>query len=226
MTRARAAPTDIEKDWPERLRRLVSSLGIEDPRLTVAFLTIPRHRFVDPPWDAEAYLDTPLPVGPEATISAPHMVALQAEWAKIEPGLKVLELGSGSGYLLAILAMLVGPTGHVTGLEIEPALVRRSRTVLAELGLSATTTVLQGEAGHPDAPGGPFDRVLVSFAVPAPVPRSWAHELRPGGFVVAPVTEEGETRLERLRPTATGWEVEPGPPCVFVGQKGRSPSPL
>lgn len=198
---------------------MVAVAGVRDPRVAQAMCELPRHWFVPPLQVPLAYEDVPLPVGLEATISAPHMVALQLETARLSPGLRVLELGSGSGYLLALVARLVFPGGRVVGVEIEPELVERSRSVLGALGGSEVPTVVEGSAES--APGGdPFDRLIVSFAQPEPIPEAWGRALRPGGLLVVPLQAGGAAFLETWRKDPSGLvQAERGPACLFVPAK-------
>ena len=122
-------------DWGAKATRLVASLRTGDALVDSAMRRIPRHRFVSMGLWPTAYVDTPLPIGPEATVSAPHMVALQLSLARIRPGQRVMELGSGSGYLVAIASLQVGPEGLVVGVEYEESLVERSLRTLVRLGI-------------------------------------------------------------------------------------------
>src|SRR5205809_1122643 len=105
-------------DFPaERVRmvdRLVRSGYLKDAAVRAAFLAVPREAFVRPEDRAAAYQDVPLPIGSGQTISAPSMIAIMLEEARLEPGERVLEIGTGSGYHAALLASLVGPRNVVT----------------------------------------------------------------------------------------------------------------
>jgi protein-L-isoaspartate(D-aspartate) O-methyltransferase len=99
-----------------------------------AFRRVDRARYTAAPYRGEAYVDSPLPIGFGQTISAPHMHAACTEelLAQLQPGARVLDVGSGSGYLTAVFAGLVRPGGRVTGVEVVPPLVERSRQALQE----------------------------------------------------------------------------------------------
>ena len=132
------------------------------------------------------------------------------------PGLRVLEIGSGSGYLAALIAEMVRPGGRVTGLEIDAELASESRLPLAELGYDDTVTIqaTDGRGGWPrDAP---YDRILVSFATPEIFPE-WAGQLATPGILLAPVGPARVQVLKRLRRDRKGDRVEEGPQCIFVG---------
>jgi protein-L-isoaspartate(D-aspartate) O-methyltransferase len=196
---------------------MVRALGPLPPEVAAAMGRVPRHRFVPPALEGEAYDDTPLPLGPpHSTISAPHMVAMQLEWAELRPGLRVLELGCGSGYLAALVAELVRPGGRVVGVEREPDLVASARDRMAELGYTGTVSVHLGDARAGAPADAPFDRILVSFATPEIFPE-WTAQLATPGILVAPVGGSGGQALKRLRRERTGDRVEHGPAVIFVG---------
>jgi protein-L-isoaspartate(D-aspartate) O-methyltransferase len=206
-----------DRSWQERAAAMVDAIGPVDPLVAEALRRVPRHRFVPLAVASEAYDDTPLPLGPaRSTISAPHMVALMLEWAELTPGLRVLELGSGSGYLAALAEMLVRPAGHVTGIEIDRGLVQESQTILAELGDQRSIEIHGADARDGWAPGAPYDRILVSFATPQIFPE-WTSQLATPGILLAPVGPADGQVLRRLRRGSEGDRVEDGPPCIFVG---------
>jgi protein-L-isoaspartate(D-aspartate) O-methyltransferase len=208
--------TADEASWQERAAAMVSSIGPMPPAVAAALRRVPRHRFVPSSLEGEAYDDTPLPLGPaRSTISAPHMVALMLEWAELVPGLRVLELGSGSGYLAAGVAELVRPGGRVTGVELDELLADTSRAVLRELGYSDSVEIQSADARAGWLPGAPYDRVLVSFATPAIFPE-WIGQLAVPGLLLAPVGPANGQVLRRLRHERDGDRTEDGPRCIFV----------
>ena len=107
--------------------------GISDPRVLDAMLRVPRHEFVPEPYRAQAYEDHPLPIGDDQTISQPYIVALMLESLQLTPHDKVLEVGTGSGYVTALLAELAE---QVFSIERHASLAERARTLLAVIGLS------------------------------------------------------------------------------------------
>ncbi|MCI4353048.1 MAG: protein-L-isoaspartate O-methyltransferase [Thermoplasmata archaeon] len=208
---------DAAAPWEERAREMVDALRPLSPRVADAMLRVARHRFVPAELASEAYDDTPLPLGfAGSTISAPHMIALMLEWAELVPGLRVLELGSGSGYLAALLAELVRPGGRVVGVEVESRLAEGSKLRLAELGYGEDVAihVSDARAGWPlDAP---YNRILVSFATPMIFPE-WTAQLGSLGVLLAPVGPGRGQVLQRLRRGPNGDRLEDGPECIFVG---------
>jgi protein-L-isoaspartate(D-aspartate) O-methyltransferase len=202
--------------WPEQAAAMVAAIGRMDPKVAAAMRRVPRHRFVAPELADEAYDDTPLPLGrTKSTISAPHMVALMLEWAELTPGLRVLELGSGSGYLAALIAELVRPGGRVIGLELEPGLAAESQTTLAALGYDDIVEIHAADARAGWPAEAPYNRVLVSFATPEIFPE-WTRQLAFPGMLLAPVGPRSGQVLRRLRHLPDGDRVEEGPRCIFV----------
>ena len=112
--------------------RQLQRRDITDPRVLVAMGTVPRHRFVPEAMASRAYGDYPLPIGEDQTISQPYIVALMTQWAEVQPGDKVLEVGTGSGYQAAVLAEL---TEKVLSIEIRPELARRAAAAPERTGL-------------------------------------------------------------------------------------------
>ncbi|HEV2449572.1 MAG TPA: protein-L-isoaspartate O-methyltransferase [Thermoplasmata archaeon] len=207
-------------EQPPRLReareRMVAVLGILDPRIAVAMRAVPRHRFVPAEYASLAYSDEPLPLGPpESTISAPHMAALQLAALDLRPGLNLLEIGSGSGYLLALAAELLGPRGHAVGVEREPSLARRASALLAELGYGPRAEVVEANGALGWPPRAPYDRIVVSAATARLRPQ-WRGQLREGGRLVLPLGSAAVQRLVTLRAGPEGDRYESGPAVQFV----------
>ena len=179
-----------EKDEEEfkKLRKLlVEGLEgfVQDKRVLGAMLRVPRHRFVPEYEQRAAYVDMPLEIGHGQTISAPHMVAMMCEILELAEGHKVLEIGSGSGYNAAVMAELVGKTGHIYTVErIEP-LVNFAKENLKEMGYDNVTVLLEnGSMGYPHY--APYDRIAVTCAAPY-IPETLLEQLKPGGIMVIPV---------------------------------------
>lgn len=156
--------------------------GIDDARVLDAMRKVPRHRFVPDELADQAYLDQPLPIGHEQTISQPYIVALMSQLARPQPGDRVLEIGTGSGYQAAVLAELAV---EVYSIEIVTPLATRAALLLRRLGY-ANLAVRSGDgyAGWPEH--APFDAIVVT-AAPERVPAPLLEQLRPGGRLVIPV---------------------------------------
>jgi len=205
-----------ELDWRTRAGRMVSSLGTLDPRVAQAMREVPRHEFVPVALASAAYEDTPLPLpAGDATISAPHMVALQLEWAELAPGLRVLEVGSGCGYLAALVAQLTAPEGTVDGVELVPALPHEARRRVERLGFADRVRFIEGDGSDRVGERGPYDRIIVSCATRQLFPL-WLRHLAPHGTVVAPVGDAWGQELVRYREDDPLGPLDRGPRCAFV----------
>lgn len=154
--------------------------------ITAAFLAAPRSQFLPENIRSHAGDDMPLPLGHGQTNSQPSTVADMLRLLDIAPGMKVLDVGAGSGWTTALLAELVGPTGRVIGVERVPELTRGAQAALAA-GHWPQAEVRQATARQLGIPGeAPFDRILVS-AEAQRLPRSLVDQLVEGGVMVIPV---------------------------------------
>ena len=168
--------------------------AISDPRVLDAMLRVPRHEFVPEPYRAHAYEDHPLPIGDGQTISQPYIVALMLESLQLAPNDKVLEIGTGSGYVTALLAELAA---QVFSIERHAALAENARNVLTALGYANVQVITgDGTLGLPTA--APFDAILVSAAAPD-LPSALLAQLRDGGRMIIPVGSENSQQLQFIR---------------------------
>jgi protein-L-isoaspartate(D-aspartate) O-methyltransferase len=130
----------------------VAARGVKDPRVLAALRAVPRHLFVPEAKRSHAYADRPLPIGHDQTISQPYIVALMTELAAVDPGQKVLEVGTGSGYQAAVLAAL---GAKVWSIEIVEPLARRASAQLASLGYAVQVRHGDGYRGWPEVAPSP-----------------------------------------------------------------------
>jgi protein-L-isoaspartate(D-aspartate) O-methyltransferase len=192
--------------------------GVFDPRVLMAMRKVPRHKFVPPAQQDQAYGDYPLPIGEDQTISQPYIVALMTEILDVKDTDKVLEIGTGSGYQAAILAELAA---QVYSIERIPSLAAKARKVMEELGYTNVhIKVADGTLGW--AEEGPFDAIMVTAGAPQ-VPRPLTEQLAPGGRLVIPVGDQWSQTLTLVRKTKEGLKFEYHGGCRFVrliGQHG------
>lgn len=188
------APPDFEDaDRKEERRAMVeeqiNARGVEEEKVLEAMRRVPRHRLVSERQRSAAYRDRPLPIGHGQTISQPYIVGMMTETLDLDPGDRVLEVGTGSGYQAAILAQIVE---EVVTVEIVGPLAERAAEDLEALGYENITVILKdGYFGH--EPKAPYDAIIVTAAaerVPPPLMR----QLKPGGRMVIPVGESGWTQ--------------------------------
>lgn len=194
------------------VRRQIAGRGIRSPRVLKAFLRVDRLHFVPPGARGVAYGDHPVSIGSGQTVSQPYMVALMLDHLRLERGQKVLEVGCGSGYALALLW---AAGSRPFGIEWNPALLAAARENLRAAGIpDLPLRAGDGALGWPEE--APFQRILVSAACPAPPP-PLLDQLAPGGLFLAPVADgEGQVLL-RLRKEAGGaFRSETLERCVFV----------
>jgi protein-L-isoaspartate(D-aspartate) O-methyltransferase len=190
--------------------------GITDARVLEAMTRAPRHLFVDRDQVDSAYADRPLSIGLGQTISQPYMVARATELAVPHAGDVALEIGVGSGYQTAVLALLCA---QVFAVDIVPELVDKARLHLSEAGCqNVTLAAFDGSCGWPAH--APYDIIIVSAATPQ-VPVLLLDELRDGGRLVAPVGGFDEQVLTRVRRKGDAFESLPDVPCRYVNLTGR-----
>jgi len=168
--------------------------GISDQRVLSAMLRVPRDEFVPEAYRGEAYDDHPLPIGEGQTISQPYVVALMLEALALLPTDRVLEIGTGSGYVTALLAEL---TADVFSIERHRVLADHARSLLATLGYT-NATVFTGDGSQGLPANAPFHAILVSAAAPAP-PSALLTQLSEGGRMIIPVGTFEAQQLQLIR---------------------------
>lgn len=195
-----------------RLRQLIAAEGVQDTAVLDAIENVPRHRFVPPAEQDIAYGNHPLPIGYRQTISQPFIVALMTEALAVRPGLRVLEIGTGSGYQAAVLAHL---GAEVWGVEIVPELAGRAAEVLQELGIETVhVRASDGNLGWPEE--APFDRIIATAAAQE-IPPALLAQLKPDGILVMPLEEtDGEQNLIKVTRENGNLLIERFCPVRFV----------
>src|ERR1700722_12492733 len=179
-----------------RLARALHDSGrTPSPAVQAAFGSVPRHLVVPQLDPAAAYADDALVIKydagglPVSSSSQPAMMAIMAEQLGLEPGHRVLEIGTGSGYNAAVLAHIVGPGGRVVTIDIDPGLVARAKASLGAAGY-AFVEARCADGGFGDLGGAPFDRIIVTAGAGGTAP-AWLDQLDRGGRLVLPLSVRG-----------------------------------
>ncbi|WP_433498582.1 methyltransferase, FxLD system [Sphaerimonospora sp. CA-214678] len=196
-----------------------------------AFRTVPRHEFVPPGTPLEVAYNADDSVATKtdehgviiSSVSAPFIQARMIEQARLGPGQSVLEIGSG-GYNAALLAEVVGTTGRVISMDIDPEVTERARALLEATGYGDAVTVVQGDAeqGVPEA--GPFDAVIVTVGA-WDIPPAWLEQLADNGTLVVPLRMNGITRSIAFRREADHLVSTSAEVCGFVAMQGEGEHP-
>jgi protein-L-isoaspartate(D-aspartate) O-methyltransferase len=194
----------------------ISARGVRDARVLEAMRTVPRHEFVPERQRDSAYLDMPLPIGHDQTISQPFIVARMTELLALQGKERVLEIGTGSGYQAAILSVLAR---EVYSIEIVEPLARRAAQDLRRLGYhNVHVRAGDGYQGWPEA--APFDAIVVTAAPPR-IPEPLKQQLAVGGRLVIPVGDFDQ-ELRVLTRTERGLSERAVLPVRFVPMTGSA----
>lgn len=176
-----------------------------------AFKAVPRANFMPEDLRGHAHVDSAMPIGHGQTISQPTTVEMMLRWLEVEPGNKVLDVGSGSGWTTALLSKIVGLKGRVYAVELIPELVEFGRQNCGRLGIKNATFHQAGKGlGLPEF--APYDRILVSAAAEKP-PEQLLDQLVAGGKLVIPVRHD---ILEIEKDHESTYEKIAHPGFVFV----------
>lgn len=204
------------KGMRERLVKLLAEKGIKDPKVLAAIGKIPRHAFVESAFAEAAYEDRPLPIGDGQTISQPWTVARQTELLDLKSNMKVLEIGTGSGYQCAVLCEL---GCKVFSIERIRVLHERARVILEDLGYKPRLRQADGTLGWEMF--APYDRILVTAASPT-VPETFKKQLAIGGKLVIPVGDLNQQEMSVVTRLADNeWEIEKKGWFQFVPMIGK-----
>ena len=177
----------------------IEGRGVRDPEVLAAMRVVPRAKFMPEDQRHKATWDGPLPIGHGATISQPYVVGAMSELLQVEPGDRVLDVGTGSGYQAAVLAQM---GCEVWSVERVPELSARAGKLLDELGYDVKLRVGDGHQGW--AEGAPYQGILVG-AAPERVPDALLEQLAVGGRLVIPVGTGRHQELITLERTPTGF---------------------
>lgn len=192
----------IEEFYEERVKMVdqqIKKRGITDKKILEAFKSVPRHEFVPVEYRDLAYSDRPLPIGNDQTISQPYIIAAMLAKLSLNPDSRVLEVGSGCGYLLAILSQIVE---KVYGIERQSELVKSSRSRITRLGYD-NVEIKYGDGKLGWAEKSPFDGIVVSAATSQP-PEQLLEQLNEGGRMMIPLGNSFSQRLVLYQKSKTG----------------------
>jgi len=194
----------------------IKARGIHDARVLAAMQDVPRHLFIPPPYDRDAYADAPLPIGHGQTISQPYIVALMTALLFPKPADTVLEIGAGSGYQAAILSLLVKKV--VTIERIDDVAAHARANLAAVHADNVEVAVGDGTLGYPKS--APYNGIIVTAATPE-IPGPLKEQLADGGRLVAPVGDRILQELVILERQGTRYSVEHHGGVRFVPLIGR-----
>ena len=182
---------DLQKDKNNLIRMYKDRGLVKDKNVFKAFQKVPRELFIPEKHSSSAYLDHPLPLmNTGQTISAPHMTIMILEYLELEENLKVLEIGSGSGYQAALIAAAISSnshsTGHVYSIEIVPELVKFAKNNIKTANYDNIVTILEGDGTQGYKEESPYDRIIITAAGPR-LPPPLIEQLKIGGLLVMPL---------------------------------------
>ena len=199
----------------ERLKRYgyIRSKEVEN-----AMLSIRREDFVPTSVRRYAYDDTPLEIGFGQTISAPHMVAMMCEELELKKGLKILEIGAGSGYHAAVISKIIGEEGKVYSIERIAELAEFARKNLEKAGIK-NVEVIEGDGSLGLPEHAPYDRILVTCSAPD-IPEPLIEQLKEGGIILIPVGRTFSVLIKGVK-KREGLERKEICGCAFVPLIGK-----
>ena len=219
----------------ERLAtRVVASHRIGSERVAAALRAVPRHMFLPEQRPEAAYRDEAIVTKrdeagqPISSSSQPAIMAIMLDQLDLAPGHRVLEIGAGTGYNAALISHIVGPSGQVTSVDIDPELVAAAREHLARAGFGDVTVVVADGAGG-DPEHAPYDRIIATVGVSDLAP-AWLAQATPRARIVVPLDVRGtqlSVAFERADPTAPGgpWTSRSLAPCGFMRMRGSLAGP-
>lgn len=203
------------------IKNLELSGYIKSSRVKRTMSEVPRELFVPEKYYDEAYSDTPLPIPGEQTISAPHIHAITLSELKLKEGEKVLEIGAGSGILLAYIREIVGDKGKVVGVEINKETYEFAKENLKRAGYKDVILIHgDGSLGYPKY--APYSKIIVSAASPD-IPKPLIEQLKPNGTLLIIIgSPYGEQNLIKIKKTKSGKLIKKELlPVIFVQLKGK-----
>ncbi len=216
-------PQNVEKftyelyDKRRKMVRLLERKGIKDKKVLLSMMLIPRHMFVPSDLIKHSYSDTPLPIGFDQTISQPFVTAFMLENLELSGKEKILEIGTGSGYMTALLSVL---SSEVITVEIHEELSQLAQNRLELLGVKNVRFVV-GDGSEGFVEEAPYDRICVSASAKK-IPPPFIQQLKTGGIVIMPLSQNNEQHLCKIiKARENEIEIVKLCPCRFVELKGK-----
>lgn len=204
--------TELIKFWKE-------AFGFSEAELS-AFRDVNREDFIPQSLKAEAYQDIPLPLTRGKTISQPTTVMIMTHTLELQPGEKVFEVGTGSGYQAAIIAKIVGPKGKVITTEVVPELVHFAKQNLKKANID-NVAVYEEDGSNGLLSEAPFDKIIITTAC-REFPKPLLEQLRPDGIIIGPVGNQYEQEMVRGIKDKNGHlELEFLGPFLFTPMYGK-----
>ena len=220
QTEPRKSRDELQKEREDKIRQLIAEGLLHSDRIRSALLAVPREDFIPPRYRDYAYQEVPLPLpGTRATISCPHSYPLFYEPLGLNVGHRFLEIGLGSGYGAAVARQVVGPTGVVVSIEIDPVTYEFGRTNLERAGYHDVRVVL-GDGGQGSPEHAPYDRICITAACGA-VPPPLLQQLTVGGKLIAPIEEQGIQNLTLLTKGEQGLNRQVICEVLYIPLRGR-----
>jgi protein-L-isoaspartate(D-aspartate) O-methyltransferase len=220
QTEPRKSREEFRKEREQKVRQLIAEGLLRSERIRSALLAVPREEFIPPGYRDYAYQEVPLPLpGTRATISCPHSYPLFYEPLGLDAGHWFMEIGLGSGYGAAVAREVVGPTGLVVAIEIDPVTYEFGKRNLERAGYNDVRVVL-GDGGLGHAECAPYDRICITAAcgeVPAPL----LEQLSVGGKLIAPIEEQGIQNLTLLGKGERGISRQTVCEVLYIPLRGR-----
>ncbi len=211
---------ELRKEREDKIRQLIADGLLRSERIRSALLTVPREEFIPFLYRDYAYQEVPLPLpGTRATISCPHSYPLFYEPLGLDVGHRFMEIGLGSGYGAAVAREVVGPTGLVVSIEIDPVTYEFGKMNLERAGYNDVRVVL-GDGGLGSSEHAPYDRICVTAAC-GEVPPPLLEQLKVGGKLIAPIEERGEQNLTLLTKGEQGVSRQVICEVLYVPLRGR-----
>ncbi|MFT5279764.1 MAG: protein-L-isoaspartate(D-aspartate) O-methyltransferase [Bacteroidia bacterium] len=174
------------------LMEVIKEKGVKDTAVLNAMMQVPRHLFINSVFERQAYEDKAFRIGAGQTISQPYTVGFQSQLLKLTKGMKVLEIGTGSGYQAAVLHAM---GAKVFSVERQKELFDSTKGLLLKLGFRVKCFYGDGYAGLPSF--APFDRIIITAGAPS-IPAALVDQLKPGGIMVIPITKGEEEIMTTL----------------------------